>query len=319
MSLKNHMSKLTDGILDDSKQLPRPAQEKRIQVGMTAPGGLAHFSKDFTDMKVEVDRLKASQGLPATLLIAELHTSPYQTRRLNEEKVAELTANLMANPLSTPITVRRIGKDQYEIVTGHHRVEAFKHLGRKEIPASVIELTDAEAERLVFYDNLLAPLLTDYEKYAGFARLKSTRSISIEQLATEAGVSKALVGIIMSFERLPADVIEIIANNPTCVGANLASKLATIPDTLSSRVLEAVQLIADNRLSQAGAMAWVNQREKPTKPETTTIKYGRFKFADVVTRDNQISIKFADPKDAVEIEQAIVALLKAHATAQKSE
>lgn len=309
MSIQSRMSKLTDGIMDSgnkpaSSELPPPRKVT------TAPAALAHFSADFNHLKVEVDRLKSTQGLPATIPLTQLHYRPNQTRRIDEKKVAELVANLMANPLLTPVTARKRSDEQYEVIGGRHRIEAYRRLGRAEIQVSVVDLSDDEADRLVFYDNLLAPQLTDFEKYQGFSQLKKARNISNDQLAMESGISKTLVTYLMSFDRLPEPVLNAIASQPSTVGANIALKLAMLPASMTDRTVQAIGLIADERLTQANAVAWIEQKDKPTKPEATTIKSGRQRFADVVRRENQISIKFAAAEDAVELEQEILEFLR---------
>lgn len=317
MNMKKHMQMFTAGILnpdDGPSAAARTAPPSRT--GMTAPGALAHFSKDFTDMEREVARLKQNQGLPATISRDLLDPSPYQTRKLDENKVAELVANLTANPLSTPITVRRVG-ERYQIIAGHHRDAAYGVMGRKDIAVSVIDVTDAEAQRLVFYDNLLAPQLTDFEKFAGFAALRSARGMTMEQLATEAGISKTLVSYLMSFDRLAPEVFAAVEKHPTVIGATLAAKLATLPTQLNERTAQAIELLANGQLLSSNAIAWIEQKEKPVKPESTTIKSGRYKYADVVRRDKQVTIRFADSEDADAIEQALIDLLQAKASSQK--
>lgn len=310
--LSKHMSKMTESILDPSIPDPThaPTQIKKIS---TATGALAHFSKDHDALKVEVDRLKKTQGLPATIPLSELHRSPFQTRPINENTVAELEANLSANPLSTPVTVRLISPGYYELIAGHHRVEAFKNLGRTEILASVLSLTDDEAERLVFYDNLLAPQYSDFEKYLGFLRLKSSRGLTIDQLAIESGLSKTLITYVMAFDRLPEEVLTVIKKYPAVVGANMAAKLAALPTHLASRIAEAIELISTSQLTQTKAMAWILDQKKPIKPKPTLITSGRLKYADVYRRESQLTIKFTSAEDAIETEKALIAFIKERA------
>lgn len=336
MSLKNHMNRFSNLVLDipPSKVAGQPPEtEPTSESGepttpdaasaaagpprnkrLSAPGALAFFSKDFTDLEAEVSRLKASQGLPAEIALSDLQTSPYQTRRLNETKLAELIANLALNPLSTPITVRKLDNGKYEIIAGHHRVEAFRRLGRAHISASVIGITDSEAERVVFYDNLLAPKLSDYEKYLGFAHLRKSRGLSLDQLATESGMSRTLIFNLLCFDRLPAVALTMVDKYPESVSANLVAKLVTLPESAAERTAEAIEMIGDGRLTQSNAIGWIQQRQKPTKPETTTIRSGRLKYADVVRKDNHFTIKFSDVTDAEEIESALMEFLQQRAS-----
>lgn len=328
MSVKDHMDRLNAGVLNGMPAAPaapstpvrRPSafeREKRSVPGLTAPGALAHFSKDYQDLEIEVMRLKSTQGLPATLPLGQLHTSPYQTRNIDPSKVAELVSNLKSNPLSTPVTVRRIEDGKYEVVAGHHRIEAFKVLGRTEISASVIGLTDDEAEKLVFYDNLISPSLTDFEKFKGYARLKKSLQMTSEQLAIEAGVSESIVSQILSYDKLPKDVIAELERYPAAVGSRLAQNLASLPETLTDKIIEAIGRIKNGLLTQTNAVDWITEKARPAKPTEILIRTGQQRFAGIVRRDKTVTIKFTSDEDVDASLKAVVDLLKRSASAKK--
>ena len=320
MSIRSHLSKLTEGILDspDAVQNDRApnTSDKKSSPSLTAPGALAHFSKDYREMETEVSKLKAAQGYPAIIAIKDLVTSPFQTRNMDESRIQELLANLTANPLSTPVTVRSIGElsaQRYELVAGHHRVEAFKRLGRSEITASVITLSDAQAQSLVFYDNLLSPQLLDFEKYLGFASLKQSRGLTLEDMAAESGLSKSLVGLIMSFSKLAPEVLSAIKKHPATVSASLAQKLCSLKPDLQSRIITAVEMIAEGKLMQATAVRWIEQIPVPPKAQSTPIKAGRYKYAEISHRPGQVTIKFSDPDESNAAQEELIALLQQRA------
>lgn len=312
-TVKDHMAKFSAAVMLPSDKTEIKPVLKSQSAGMTAPGSLLHYGQELKNANIEVARLKASQGLPALILISLLRSSPYQTRKIDESKVSELISNLSSNPLSTPITVRLKEDGFYEIIAGHHRVEAYKHLGRESIQASVVNLTDAEAEKLVFYDNLLAPQLSDFEKFQGFAQLKKNHQLTQDQLATDAGISRSLIANLMSFERLPPLALEKLSLNVHAVGSNLAVKLAALPENLSDRIVLAIDKIIDERLTQKAAIPWIEEKEKPQKPIPKQIKSGRYKYADLIRKDTHVSIRFASAEDAQAIEDALFDLLAARA------
>lgn len=325
MSLKDQMKAMELGVLAPNKPSTAAINKAPDQLGanpkghtsMTAPGELAKFSKEFQALESEVESLRTQQGLPATIALSQLHRSPYQTRRLDEIRVAELMENLRHNPLTTPISARLIKPGYYEIVAGHHRVEAFFRLGRTEMPVSVVTLTDSEARRLVFYDNLLAPSITDYEKFKGFNEIKKSEGLTNEDLAIQSGISESLVGMIMSFSRLPEQVFPILDQFPSSVGSALVSKLCTLPESVSDRIVEAVTRISDGRLTQANAIEWIKGAETKVKTPWITVKSGRLKFAEVARRDRQVTIRFANQEDAEAIQADLMDILKLRASSQK--
>lgn len=305
MSLKSHFANLTAGIDLDTK----PAKSPGPATGpTTAPGQLAEFSSEFQKLEERNRDLLAQRGDPIEIALDVVDDSPYQTRKLDPAKLAELVEQLRNNRLVTPIVVRRRG-DRFEIVAGHHRAEAFRVLGRATIPAIVAKLSDDEAERAVFYDNLFAPQLADFERFRGFQRRKQSRGMTDAELADEAGVSRALVTSLMAFERLPEAVQSVLDSAPRAVGSTLAVKLAALPPTQAERITEAVRMVAAGELSQSSALSWIRATPAPAAAKPVTIRRGKAKYADLVRRQGKLTVVFASESDAVAFEHDLKTIL----------
>ena len=69
-------------------------------------------------------------------------------RGTSQEKVLELAASVRGIGLLHPITVVQRG-DKYVLLSGNHRLECFKHLGRETIPALIKDEGDEAVEQLV--------------------------------------------------------------------------------------------------------------------------------------------------------------------------
>jgi ParB family transcriptional regulator, chromosome partitioning protein len=272
----------------------------------SAPGHLLEFtgvSHELERTTHELEELRKNPGAGFEVELTKLRTSPYQIGGLQQSRVQSLVDNLRVNPQSTPLVVRPTAEPGFfEIVAGHHRREAFRILERSTIRAVLREFTDDEAERLVFYDNLLAPNLSDYEKYLGYsARLKS-KELTAQMLAAEAGVSPAQVSKLLSFAKLPQQAQDFIRDNPKAagLGSNLFHDLAALSTKHPERVIEAIERVANSRLSAGAAAAWVTtgERSAPEAAERTLVKRGRAKYAEVRHRGTQWVINFANEEDA---------------------
>ena len=57
----------------------------------------------------------------------------------------ELIESIRYNGVLTPVTVRPIGKDKYEMISGHRRLYAVQKIGLDFIPAYVKEMSDDDA------------------------------------------------------------------------------------------------------------------------------------------------------------------------------
>ncbi len=267
-----------------------------------------------TGMQREMEALKKQKAGGVQLRLSQLRSSPYQLGPLMESRVAALVANLAKNPLSSPIVVRPTSEDDvFEMVAGHHRAEAFRRLGRSDIAAVVRELSDDEAERVVFYDNLLAPELTDYDKYLGFSARRASRGMTQEQLAEEAGVAQSVVSRLLSFEKLPPAAQELVKANPTQVGARLFQEMAALATAYEERVVEALSRVIAGKLTASAAPGWVKSSERaaPAPAAKTLVKRGKSRFAEVRCRGSQVVISFSTPEDASACNEKLIETLKA--------
>lgn len=117
---------------------------------------MTNYERKAMDPSVRIQECIAEA--PVMLLdISTLHeysNHPFIVR--DDAALDTLTRDIEANGLITPILVRRIVyNNDYEILSGHRRVAAFRLLGREEIAARVIDVDDPIAAHIVIYSNML--------------------------------------------------------------------------------------------------------------------------------------------------------------------
>ena len=64
---------------------------------------------------------------------------------IDDEKMQELVESIKTNGVLTPVLVRPLGMDTYEMISGHRRMHAAKLAGLEKIPTIIREMTDDEA------------------------------------------------------------------------------------------------------------------------------------------------------------------------------
>ncbi|WP_157269971.1 ParB/RepB/Spo0J family partition protein [Azohydromonas aeria] len=316
---KSLLSELTSQILSTPADAP-PRRNRSV----SAPIALLR----------EVEE-RAERGTPLQLRLDQIDEGPYHVGALDPVRVAALAENLRHNPQSAPVVVRRKRDGRYELIAGRHRKAAFAQLGREEIAASVVALSDDEAERLVFFDNLLAPALSDYEKYLGFAQRQKSRGSSYADLARESGWSKSQVARFFSFARLPEEAIELLKTRPAALGANGAEKLVAFAKDHPQQVVEAVRGLVEERLTQdeavqqlaqlataAAAPAEAGKRATAT-PAAAVVGTQKLRvmhqdrvFAMVSVKGSRVAIKLSDEGEAEGAVNAIMNYLRLRTESQ---
>ena len=64
---------------------------------------------------------------------------------LDDDKMQELIDSISVNGILTPVLVRPLGMDTYEMISGHRRMHAAKIVGLTKIPTIIREMTDDES------------------------------------------------------------------------------------------------------------------------------------------------------------------------------
>lgn len=87
---------------------------------------------------------------------------PYKV--IDDDKMHELVESVMMNGVLTPVIVRPVGEDSYEMISGHRRLFAVNQIGLEKIPAIVKEYTDDEAVLAMVDSNLQREEILPSEK-----------------------------------------------------------------------------------------------------------------------------------------------------------
>jgi ParB family chromosome partitioning protein len=279
----------------------------------------------------EIERLRKEladaqqSGVAIDIPLADLHEVPGRRRHMPSEKYVELRENLRHNKLIHPVVVLPRSEGGFEILSGHHRTDAFRELGRESVRCIVGDATEDEADEGAFFANLMQSDLTDYEKYVGLKRFQKKHvKLKQAQMAEQIGISQSYVSLLLSYDRLPQGAREVLESNMGIVGATAAAELASIAEAgKGDRVVEAIRQISARKLDQAQAVRFARDGDKarPTRPVATTfkVKAGKSTWCDVRRAKNVMRIEFQSEEVAQSVQDAIKRTLEALASAGTSE
>src|SRR5471032_430313 len=124
--------------------------------GQDRPRGLwrglsALIGDEVAAVKGEAAARKDTRTLP----VAFLQPGRYQPRKSFEEQpLADLAASIKEKGVLSPILVRPIGLDRYEIVAGERRWRAAQIAKLHDVPVVVRELADDQALEIAIIENV---------------------------------------------------------------------------------------------------------------------------------------------------------------------
>jgi len=144
--------------------------------------------------------------------IKKIKPAKRQLRKgFDEEKIQELAESISTTGLLQPIIVRENNGD-YEIISGHRRIEAYKKLKLIEIPAIIKDLDNGAAFEASIIENLQRDDLSPVEEAEAFKTLIDEYHYSQKRLAEKIGKSDTYIsnrlGIISVEETVKEDLQE---------------------------------------------------------------------------------------------------------------
>jgi ParB/RepB/Spo0J family partition protein len=130
----------------------------------------------------------------ARLPLAQLVESPYNRRRYDETKLAEMAASISAQGVVQPIVVRPApgptgASKKFEIVAGNRRVRASKLARQEFVPALIRDLTDEQALEIILIENIQREELHPLDEAEAFKLLIEIAKLTPEQVAQRIGRS----------------------------------------------------------------------------------------------------------------------------------
>jgi ParB family chromosome partitioning protein len=142
-----------------------------------------------------------------TLPVAFLQPGKYQPRKtFDDQPLADLAASVKEKGVLSPILVRPIGPDRYEIVAGERRWRAAQIAKLHDVPVVVRELADDQALEIAIIENVQRADLNAMEEGAAYQELVAKFGRTQEQVAQQVGKSRSHVANTIRLLQLPEQV-----------------------------------------------------------------------------------------------------------------
>jgi len=159
------------------------------------------------------DEAAAVKGEPVskkdtrTLPVAFLQPGRYQPRKtFDEQPLADLAASIKEKGVLSPILVRPLGVDRYEIVAGERRWRAAQIAKLHDVPVVVREMADDQALEIAIIENVQRADLNVLEEGAAYQELITKFARTQEQVAQQVGKSRSHVANTIRLLQLPEQV-----------------------------------------------------------------------------------------------------------------
>jgi ParB family chromosome partitioning protein len=175
-------------------------------------------------------------GAIAHVAVEKIEPNPFQPRmQFNEEELAELTLSIQSQGIIQPITVRKMGYDKYQLISGERRLKAAKLAGLTEIPSFIRIANDEQMLELALVENIQREELNPLEIAISFQRLLDECQLKQEELSKKVGKDRSTVANYIRLLKLPTEVQIAIRDKKITMGH--ARALITIEDVKTQLVI----------------------------------------------------------------------------------
>jgi ParB family chromosome partitioning protein len=259
------IGKADQKVVDAMPDAPAAALDSStpVDVALEAPTLDSSTTPAKTKKSTELDS-SALKAAVTELAVALVRPSPYQVRAVADSDYIEtLMASIVQSGVISPVVVRMLDSSNYEVIAGHHRLEACRRLGYESVPVVVRYMTDSEAACALASDNFVRKELSDYERFKHAKLLKDHAFCKTNsEIGQVLGVSRQLVGFLFAFEDFPSGAKAILEVNPKILGATQANELKDIAREEPDVFTEAIALLADEKIRQNQVRSWIESKFK---------------------------------------------------------
>ena len=170
--------------------------------------GLAYILRNpETDITTSSNNKESIVGNINTIKIDVISRNPFQPRsKFDKEKLAELSHSIETLGIIQPITVRKLGNDKYQLISGERRLRASQMAGKTEIPAFIRIANDHEMLEMALVENIQRSNLNPIEIALSYQRLMEECKLTQEQCSERVGKKRSSVANFLRLLKLPEEI-----------------------------------------------------------------------------------------------------------------
>lgn len=236
------------------------ASPKKSALGRGLSALLESAETDITASAVSAANERVTLGSVANLKIAYIEANPFQPRtRFETTALDELAESIRQHGIIQPVTVRKMGNDSYQLISGERRFRASQLAGLVEIPAYIRVANDQTMLEMALVENIQREDLNPIEVAISYKRLIDECDLTHEGLSEKVSKSRSNITNFLRLLKLPAEIQMALQKGNITMGH--ARALINIEDP--SKQLELFERIVNEVLSVRDVENLARKAKKP--------------------------------------------------------
>jgi len=205
-------------------------------------------------------------GAIAEIKIDQIEANPFQPRTdFDEIMLRELTDSIKAQGVIQPVTVRKMGRDHYQLIAGERRLKASTLAGLDRVPAFIRVANDEQMLEMALIENIHRQDLNAIEVAISYKRLMEECQLTQEKLSEKVGKNRSTITNFLRLLKLPPEIQ--IALRDASISMGHARALISVEEEESQ--LQILKRIITGGLSVRQVEAMVRETNQPKVKKKT--------------------------------------------------
>ena len=180
-------------------------------------------------------------GAIANIDIEKIGANPFQPRNhFDDELINELADSIKYQGIIQPITVRKLGYEKYQLISGERRLRAAKIAGLSQIPCYIRVANDEQMLEMALIENIHRKDLNAIEIAISYQRLIEECNLTHEKLSDRISKNRSTITNYLRLLKLPAEVQLALRDGKISMGHARAMINITDPDRQLSILLKII-------------------------------------------------------------------------------
>ena len=189
---------------------------KRNALGRGLSAILRNPKTDITDDRTNEKNLVSNVN---EIAIDDIQINPFQPRiDFEKEKIYELSESIKELGVIQPITVRKLGYNKYQLISGERRLRASKELNLKTIPSYIRIANDEQMLEMALVENIQRENLNPIEIAISFQRLIKECDLTQEECGNRLGKKRSTIANFLRLLKLPSEIQDGLKKEKISVG-----------------------------------------------------------------------------------------------------
>jgi ParB family chromosome partitioning protein len=205
--------------------------EKKRALGKGLSALLKDPETDITSLESNKDLIKVA-GSVSEINISQIEVNPFQPRiDFDQDSLQELAASISQLGIIQPITVRKMGYDKYQLISGERRFRACQIVQLEMVPAFVRIANDQEMLEMALVENIQREQLNPVEVALSYQRLLDECKLTQDKMSERVGIKRSTISNYLRLLKLPAEILASLKNKKISMGHARALINISNPET----------------------------------------------------------------------------------------